>query len=290
MAYVQDAGSEGDPVNLAIQRTATFANRKIFMISTPTIKYFSRIESAFDEGDKRYFFVPCPNCGHMQTLKWSQVKWLKGEPSKAYYECEKCQEHWQDYQKADILTQGKWQATQVSKDNGRTVSFHLSSLYSPHGWTSWGDIASEFSEVHKDPPRLQVWTNTKLAETWEDMSGEAIDPTGLMVRREQYGPRLPKDVAVLTCGVDVQDNRLELEIVGWGWSEESWSIDYHVLYGDPSTPELWAELDQVLSRQYEHERAIPNLGIMAVCVDSGGHYTDHVINYCHERRHKRNQR
>jgi phage terminase large subunit GpA-like protein len=146
----------------------------------------------------------------MQTLKWSQVKWLKGEPSKAYYECEKCQEHWQDYQKADILTQGKWQATQVSKDNGRTVSFHLSSLYSPHGWTSWGDIASEFSEVHKDPPRLQVWTNTKLAETWEDMSGEAIDPTGLMVRREQYGPRLPKDVAVLTCGVDVQDNRLEL--------------------------------------------------------------------------------
>ena len=287
MAYVQDAGSEGDPVNLAIQRTATFANRKIFMISTPTIKYFSRIESAFDEGDKRYFFVPCPNCGHMQTLKWSQVKWLKGEPSKAYYECEKCQEHWQDYQKADILTQGKWQATQVSKDNGRTVSFHLSSLYSPHGWTSWGDIASEFSEVHKDPPRLQVWTNTKLAETWEDMSGEAIDPTGLMVRREQYGPRLPKDVAVLTCGVDVQDNRLELEIVGWGWSEESWSIDYHVLYGDPSTPELWAELDQVLSRQYEHERAIPNLGIMAVCVDSGGHYTDHVINYCHERRHKR---
>jgi phage terminase large subunit GpA-like protein len=80
-----------------------------------------------------------------------------------------------------------------------------------------------------------------------------------MVRREQYGPRLPKDVAVLTCGVDVQDNRLELEIVGWGWCEESWSIDYHVLYGDPSTPELWAELDQVLSRQYEHERAIPNL-------------------------------
>lgn len=285
--YPEDAGSEGDPVNLAIQRTATFANRKIFIISTPTIKYFSRIETAFEEGDQRRYFVPCPNCGEFQTLKWSQVKWPKGKPSLAHYICEKCGSRWEDYQKATILAQGQWRATSASKDEGKTVSFHLSSLYSPHGWTSWGEIAEEFSEVHKDPPRLQVWTNTKLAETWEDMAGEAVDPTGLMTRREKYGPRIPKDVALLTCGVDVQDNRLELEIVGWGTDEESWSIDYHVLYGDPSTPELWADLDKVISRTYEHERAIPNMGITATCVDSGGHYTDHVINYCYERRAKR---
>ncbi|MHA1540038.1 MAG: phage terminase large subunit family protein [Alphaproteobacteria bacterium] len=285
--YPDDAGNEGDPVNLAIQRTATFSNRKIFMISTPTIKYFSRIETAFEEGDQRRYFVPCPNCEAFQTLKWAQVKWPKGKPSLAHYVCENCGARWEDYQKSTILAGGEWRSTAPENTNNKVASFHLSSLYSPHGWTSWGEIAEEFAEVHKDPPRLQVWTNTKLAETWEDMAGEAIDPTGLMKRREKYGPRLPKDVAVLTCGVDVQDNRLELEIVGWGKDEESWSIDYHVLFGDPSTPELWADLDSVLGRSYEHERSIPDMPITAICVDSGGHYTDHVINYCFERRAQR---
>ena len=285
--YPDDAGSEGDPVNLAIQRTATFANRKVFMISTPTIKFLSRIETAYKQGDQRCYFVPCPDCGYYQTLKWKGVKWDKGKPQDAYYVCENCESRWEDYQKSDILKNGKWQATTQSQDEGKTVSFHLSSLYSPHGWASWGDIAQEFCEVHKDPPRLQVWTNTKLAETWEDMAGEAIDPSGLMSRREKFSTKLYKDIAVLTCGVDVQDNRLELEIVGWGKDEESWSIDYHVLYGDPSTPELWYDLDKILQRKYEHARTIPDMAITAACIDSGGHYTDHVINYCHERRHKR---
>ena len=95
---------------------------------------------------------------------------------------------------------------------------------------------------------------------------------------------MPAGVVVLTCGVDVQDNRLELEIVGWGRGEESWSIDYLVLYGDPSTPELWAELDKVLMRKYPHSKEVPDMNITATCVDSGGHYTDHVINYCYARR------
>ncbi|MFT6220496.1 MAG: phage terminase large subunit GpA-like protein, partial [Rickettsiales bacterium] len=290
--YPDDAASEGDPVNLAIQRTATFSNKKIFMISTPTIKHYSRIETAFLEGDQRYYFVPCPDCGELQILKWKNIKWPKGEPEKAYYQCQNksCNSKWQDHQKAEILKNGQWIA-QNPKVSGnadkKTISFHLSSLYSPHGWISWGDIAKEFSEVHKDPPRLQVWTNTKLAETWEDMSGEAIDPTGLMKRRENFGKHLPKDVAIITTGVDVQDNRLEVEIVGWGKDEESWSLDYQVIYGDPSTPDLWNDLDKILNQTFIHSRDLGNFAITAACVDSGGHYTDHVINYCFERKHKR---
>lgn len=285
--YPNDAGDEGDPVDLAIQRTATFSNRKIFLASTPTLKNYSRIEKAFLEGDQRYFFVPCPFCGTMQTLKWANIKFESGHPETACYECEKCKSLWQDYQKAEILQKGEWIATAPDRSNGKIVSFHLSSLYSPHGWTSWGDIASEFVKVHKDPARLQVWTNTKLAETWEDQSGESIDPTGLMSRRENYGPRIPMNVVILTCGVDVQDDRLELEIVGWGKDEESWSIDYHVLHGDPSTPQLWDDLDSILQRTYEHERNIAPMPIAATCIDSGGHYTDHVITFCGERLHQR---
>ena len=284
--YPDDANNEGDPVNLAIQRTATFGNKKIFMISTPTIKHYSRIETAFLEGDQRYYFVPCPDCGEFQTLKWSNIKWPKGEPDKAYYSCKECGSKWQDHQKAAILKDGKWIA-QNSNCDSKTVSFHLSSLYSPHGWVSWGDIAKEFCDVHKDPPRLQVWTNTKLAETWEDMSGEVIDPTGLLKRRENFGKYLPQDIAILTAGVDVQDNRLEVEIVGWGKDEESWSIDYQVIFGDPSTPDLWNDLDKILDHTFTHSRDLGNFPITAVAVDSGGHYTDHVISYCDARKHKR---
>ena len=281
--FPDEAGTEGDPVDLAVQRTATFNNRKIFMVSTPTIKDASRIEQAFLEGDQRYFHVPCPHCGHYQVLRWRNVIFDPKNLTEAVYKCEKCEAIWHDYQKEQILKKGKWIATNPDGNPG-VVSFHLSSLYSPHGWTSWTSIAREFLNSKDDPSRLQVWTNTKLAETWEDMAGQAIDPTSLMVRREKWGPELPKQVVILTCGVDVQDNRLELEIVGWGRGEESWSIDYHVLYGDPSTPELWSQLDEILSRKYPHSKDVPDLPIAATCIDSGGHYTDYVINYCHARR------
>lgn len=280
--FPDECGSEGDPVDLAVQRTATFNNRKIFMISTPTIKEASRIEQAFLEGDQRYYHVPCPRCGHYQVLKWQQIVFDKKNLTEACYKCESCGELWHDWEKENILNKGHWIARKPF--NTEVASFHLSSLYSPHGWTSWTDIAKNFLEVKDDPSRLQVWTNTKLAQTWEDMSGDHLDPTNLMVRRENYGPLLPAGVVILTCGVDVQDNRLELEIVGWGRGEESWSIDYHILYGDPSTPELWGQLDNILSRQYRHEKNVPDLTISATCIDSGGHYTDQVINYCYSRR------
>ena len=281
--FPDEAGTEGDPVDLAVQRTATFNNRKIFMVSTPTIKDASRIEQAFLEGDQRYYHVPCPHCGHFQVLRWRNVIFDPKNLTEAVYKCEKCEAIWHDYEKEQILKKGKWIASNPNVNSG-VVSFHLSSLYSPHGWTSWTSIAREFLDSKNDPSRLQVWTNTKLAETWEDMAGQQIDPTSLMVRREKWGPELPRQVVILTCGVDVQDNRLELEIVGWGRGEESWSIDYQVLYGDPSTPELWAQLDEVLSRKYSHSKDVPDLSIAATCIDSGGHYTDYVINYCHARR------
>jgi phage terminase large subunit GpA-like protein len=281
-AFPDDAGAEGDPVDLAVQRTATFNNRKIFMVSTPTIKDASRIEQAFLEGDQRYYHVPCPHCGHYQRLYWRNIMFDSKNLTEAKYKCEQCGALWHDYDKAQILRAGKWVAT--APQNKCVASFHLSSLYSPHGWASWTDIAREFLDSKDDPLRLQVWTNTKLAETWEDMAGEQIDPTGLMSRCEQFGNALPAGIVLLTAGVDVQDNRLEIEIVGWGRGEESWSVDYRVLYGDPSTPELWAGLDEMLSRRYLHTKDIADLGVLAACVDSGGHYTDHVINYCHARR------
>ncbi|MBF0142862.1 MAG: phage terminase large subunit family protein [Magnetococcales bacterium] len=282
--YPGDADGEGDPVALAVQRTVTFANRKILMVSTPTIKGFSRIEAAYAESDQRRYWVPCPACGGMQVLEWKQVQWPEGERDKAHYACIHCGAAIQDYQKGWMLERGQWIA--AAPGASKTAGFHLSSLYSPHGWTSWGDIAEEHGQVHRDPPRLKVWVNTKLGETWEE-AAEQLDGDGLMERREVFGKFLPSGIVILTAGVDVQDDRLEVEIVGWGRDEENWSVDYRILWGDPSGPAVWQDLDELLRRPFPHARQMPDLHIRAAALDTGGHHTLQAYAFCRSRQDRR---
>lgn len=132
---------------------------------------------------------------------------------------------------------------------------------------------------------IRVWTNTYLAESWEDQ-GERVDDFAIAERSEPFGDLLDSNILVITCGVDVQDDRIELEIVGWGKEEESWSIDYRTLYGDPSTPQLWNDLDIILKSSYKTEDG-RTIGIRATCIDSGGHYTQAVYNFVRPREGKR---
>lgn len=106
------------------------------------------------------------------------------------------------------------------RNDGRTAGFHLSSLYSP--WETWAEIAQEHARVAKDPARLQVWVNTKLGESWEDQAGDTVPADPLMARREDWGSDLAPGVAVLTAGVDVQGDRLEVQVIDWGRDEEAY--------------------------------------------------------------------
>ena len=279
--YPISAGSEGDPIGLAKRRSATFWNRKIILVSTPTEKGSSRIEQAFAESDQRRYFVKCADCDGYQDLKWSNVRWEPDKPHTARYICEHCGTLWDDAARYRAVRYGEWRATAVG--DGKTAGFHLSGLYSP--WTPLEDSVRDFLSSKRDPMRLKTWVNTFLGETWEEQ-GEQVDEYDLINRCEDFGPDLPEDVLLLTAGVDVQDDRLEFEIVGWGRGEESWSIAYGALYGDPSTNELWSRLDGILQKTYDH----PITGEMVVrstCVDSGGHYTQQVYNYCRLRSGRR---
>ena len=124
-----------------------------------------------------------------------------------------------------------------------------------------------------------MFVNTVLGETWRDEQAAPVDADALYQRREPYAAEVPAGAALLTAGVDTQDDRLELEIVGWGRDEESWSLGYHVLHGDPAQPELWAELDRLLLRQWRHESGLM-LPISAACIDSGGHHSEGVYQFC----------
>ena len=254
-AYPPDANSEGDPLTLAIQRTSTFARRKIFIVSTPTIKGLSRIEKEFSETDQRYFFVPCPFCGHFQILKWENLHHDK-EHSKSFYACECCKGNIEEHFKTDMLRKGEWRATCEEKISEKVIGFHLSSLYSPVGWMSWDTCIKNYETAKNDEQLLKAWTNTTLGLTWEE-KGEAPDWGILFDRREKYRIGVvPKGGYVLTAGVDVQNDRLEIEIVAWGKNRESWSVDYRIIYGSPTTKEPWEKLTEILNEDFESEDGV----------------------------------
>ncbi len=264
--YPGDVDGEGDPVNLALARTRTFARRKIFLCSTPGITGLSRIEAAFAESDQRRYWVPCPYCGDYQILKFAQLEWPRGRPAEAFYRCEHCRGKIENHEKHWMLPRGQWRPSAAG--DGRTAGFHLSSLYSPVGWFSWGDAAASFEQGQKNPALLQVFVNTVLGETWTQL-GEAPDWQRLYERREDYRiGTVPPGGLFLTAGADVQADRIEVEVVAWGAGKESWSVDYRVLEGDTSRPAVWEQLSRLLEETFPTAGGLA-LPIVRLAVDSG---------------------
>ncbi len=278
---------EGDPVNLLWQRASTFGdNRLLLATSTPTIKGISRVEKSFEEGDQRRYVVPCPHCQTFQHLKWSNVKWDKGPSGEhksetAHYECEHCHKAITDGHKLAMLRHGRWEAEKPFKGH---ASYHLNEIYSP--FRRFRDIVDSFLEK-KQSNDLQTFVNVSLAETWEE-HGEKVNPSGLMARVEPFHEKIPEGGLVLTVGIDMQIDRLELELVAWGFGEESWSMDYRVLWGDPLHGDVWDDLDDYLDTQWVHESGY-ELPIAAACLDTGGSsgYTQSAYDYVKRKRVRR---
>ncbi|MFI8430985.1 phage terminase large subunit family protein [Pseudomonas sp. NPDC078863] len=285
-----DVGEEGDPIELAETRGSTFGrNAKFYFSSSPTIKGASRIDDLFEGSDQRYYYVPCPTCGHMQTLEWERLHYSQ-DFSLVHYECAgpDCDVLIEEHHKGDMLARGEWRAH--VKGDGETVGFHLNALYSPLGWTGWKSLAKQFEKAKKaqakgDLEPMQVFYNTRLAKVW-DSAQEQTKASVLIERARREGFSLgamPAAVMMITGAVDVQADRLEFMAMGWGVGMERWVIDHRVIAGDPSDERTWAVLDELLKERYRHPCGV-GLGILAVAVDSGGHHTDEVYQFCRVRR------
>lgn len=277
--YPEDVDGEGDPVSLAEARTRTFAARKIFKNSTPTVEARSRIKSAYENSDQRRYHVPCPHCDVFQIIEWKRIIWPKGEPNKATMTCEGCGVQIEEYHKTQMLERGKWIADNPQYPNKKVAGFQISSLYSPLGWFSWGDAAELFEEAKKNPLKLRSFVNTVLGETWKE-KGDAPDWKRLYERREPYEfNKVPIGGLFITAGADVQKDRIEVEIVAWGRDKQSWSIDYRVFQGDTTTDLPWNELDKLLNEHwpiaFREDILMP---IRMLAVDSG-YNTQQVYNW-----------
>jgi phage terminase large subunit GpA-like protein len=249
-AYPASADEEGDPVTLAEARTTTFSHRrKVFMVSTPTIRGISRIEREYEASDQRRYFVPCPHCGHMQWLQFERLRWDKGQPDTAAYHCEACETPIAEHHKTQMLERGEWRATAVSADP-QSIGFHISALYSPLGWKSWAQIARDWLAAQGSEEMLRAARNTLLGETWVE-SGDAPEWQRLAERRESYaGVQIPVGGLFLTAGVDVQKDRIEVDVWAWGRDLESWLVDHIVIAGGPDDPTCWDKLTALLGRTW----------------------------------------
>lgn len=258
---------EGSTVRLFVMRTANYRGcRKVVLASTPTIAGESTIAEWFADSDQRRFFVPCPDCGVEQALRWDQVKWNESIlPADAHYQCEACEALIPNWRKPWMIERGRWIK---GKPESKIAGFHLSRLYSLI--TPWGDLAEEFLAAKGNPAELQAFVNTKLAEVWQH-KGDAPDWEVIASRSEGYKQgTAPYGVLFLCAGVDIQKDRIEVRVGGWGRGKQRWLVDYRVIWGDTSrrNSEAWTGLQAMLSESWPHESGA-DLMIVRMAIDTG---------------------
>ncbi len=273
--FPASAGTEGDPVLLAAKRTATFWNRRILKVSTPTIEGTSRIETDYLASSQGEWCLPCPSCGEYQPLSFQRLKFESAE-----MECLYCKAlHNQFAWKRDNQKNGRW----IHKSPENPIrGFHLNAMASP--WTKWEAIIEDFLKSKDNPLMLQTFINTVLGETWIDRS-DSIDENALESHLHRYNCQVPDGVLFLSTGIDIQADRLEIEVVGWGEGEESWGIEYAILLGDPRGSSVWKSLDEFLFKPFHYADG-RKINIGCTCIDSG-FCADEVYQYCRQRENLR---
>lgn len=279
-ADAMEITSEGDPIALAERRTLSFANRKIILGSTPTIEDTSNVLRAYRRSDQRVFEVPCPECGGFTEIQWAHIRWEEGRPETAAFQCPHCETQIDERHKAAMVEMGEWRIT-APEVTGH-AGFRLNALVSTLKNASWGKLAAEFVEAKQSPDTLQTFVNTILAQGWREAADE-IDEGDLAGRVEPFGmDNIPADVLFVTAGVDVQDDRLEVTLLGWS-RDQCFVLAHDVIWGPSLEDGTWRELDDLLKSSWQHPNG-GRLKIDAALIDSGdGGVTDLVYRFCHPR-------
>jgi phage terminase large subunit GpA-like protein len=274
--YPASAGSEGNPLQLAIARTSAFWNRKIVIVSSPGLKGVSHIEREMEQSTQEHWYLPCPTCGFMQVLSWDRIRFAD-----VTHRCLECNEHAPKYRW--LAGRGEWRAHRPFDERGNRVAtrgFFLSGLCNP--WAEWQILITEFVRAARaldegDFELMKSWKNTRLGELFEDR-GERVEIDLYRERREVYASEIPDGVLVLTAGVDVGEYGVNYEIVGWGKGRESWGIEYGILDGNPREREVWALLDEAVFRRTFATSDQKKMRVRKMCVDSG-FASDDVYNF-----------
>lgn len=271
---------EGAPLALAEKRTQTFADRLIWAASTPGDEDTCEITRLYESSDKRIFEIPCPHCGAFFAPVWKDIIWNADQPETARMRCPHCESDIPESHKLHMVKAGRWRITEPDRTASGHFGFWQNALTSLAANATWAQLAKEFLESKDDPDLLKVFVTTILAEAWA-APGEAIDPDSLLSAREPFAlDSLPPECLWITLGCDVGRDRLNIAFIGHCADDSALVLDYREIFGNPLEPDVWSELDSVLSARWKH----PNgslIGISAAGIDEGdGAVTKQVRDYC----------
>ncbi len=279
----------GNPLDLSKNRAETYSNKKIYNNASPAKKHNSKILPKYETSSQGLYTMKCPHCGEDVVFEKDGFKFNYDENYQliddVVFVCSNNGCIIEEHQKYEMMKKENGARYLHKFPERKHKGYRVPSYYSP--FAKWNEIFQSFLDARKEQKEKKVstkmasWTNTKDANVWEEKI-EKLDVNEYLNRHEEYAAEVPNGVFILTAGVDTQDDRLEVEVVGWGKYGESWSIAKLILEGDPKFPRVWQKLDNVLENSYKHESGI-DMKILGMGIDSGGHRTDYVYNYCKTR-------
>lgn len=274
--YPGASSKEADPIKLAMERTKTFHNKKIYETSTPTLKTGHIWKDKENADIEKHYFVPCPHCGEYIEFKFENIRFPKDEDMSyadraefATYVCQECGCVITDNDKHNMLKLGEWRVVRHNTKYVRDVAFWINTLYSP--FVRWADIAKEFLLSKDDPELLQNFINSWLAEPWEDT--KLRTNAELVLERQTELPEyvVPKWTKILTAGVDVQETSLYWSIRAWG----KYLTSQNIAHGQALSFE---EIDRIMNISYQTEDGDPV--VVNLCLVDSGDQTDLVYDFC----------
>lgn len=275
--YPGSSKKEADPISLARERTKTFANRKIYMTSTPTIKSGHIWKNLLDCDVEKHYFVPCPHCGEFIELAFANLRFPKKEDGltasdradQAVYVCQECGCIINDQHKAEMLRYGVWKITKENNSARRKIGYWINVLYSP--FVRFSEIALEWINSQGDNERLQNFVNSWLAEPWED-TRLTTSADVVMERQTEYVEfTVPEWAKFLTAGVDVQETCLYWTIRAWG----NFITSQNICHGQAMS---WVDIERVMNYGYQKESG--EQLVVSMCLIDSGFDTDAVYDFC----------
>lgn len=274
--YPNESKKEADPISLAVERTKTFNNRKIYMCSTPTTRTGHIWEEKEKADIEKHYFVPCPHCGEFIELKFSQIRWpddneklsAADKAEFAQYICQECGNTINDSDKMEMLQKGEWRTVKENTKFTKTVAFWINTLYSP--FTRFSQIAKAYLIAKDDTEALHNFTNSWLAEPWEDTKLKTNAET--VMERQTDLPEfvVPEWTRLLTAGVDVQETSLYYIVRAWG----EYLTSQLVTRGQVTS---FRDIERIMNLEYMKPDGTVKL--VDLCLIDSGDQTDEVYDF-----------
>lgn len=262
----------GDPEIQADGRSQGFGNwAKIFKISSPSIMGVCKIYKNYQRSNRQKYELPCPHCEYWHSLEWDNLKQSLKEGmdlSEAHFTCPDCggviEHHHKEWMLDQSLLRDSWKA---DNPDSKIEGFYIWCAYSRA--VNWAFIADKYFKSLGDPEQEKAFMTDTIglpyeqkgdSPPWQDLAARAAGS-------DYLAGTIPAGALLITIGCDVQADRVEWKVKGWGKNLRRWTIQHGIIDGHISEDTVQKQMDALLARKWRnvHGRMI---GVDMLAIDA----------------------